>query len=71
MPSCGMSKDHTRANGLRGDYNMRNLLSAIIVILFMITGCSVESIFTSGAFEWLFCFLVLIIIAWVYFGGRE
>ena len=48
---------------------MRKILEIILALMFMITGCGVESIFNGGAFEWGFCFVVLVVVAWVLFGG--
>lgn len=50
---------------------MRTVLEIIFVFMFIVTGCSVDSIFDGGAFVWCASFLILVVIAWVLFGGQE
>lgn len=48
---------------------MREFLEMVFVLMFIITGCSVDSIFDGGAFVWCASFLITILVAWVLFGG--
>lgn len=50
---------------------MKRILEILFVLMFILTGCGIDSIFEGKAFEWGVCFIILILVAWVLFGGRE
>lgn len=51
---------------------MKNsILSIVFIISFIITGCGIDSIFEGGAVQWGISALILIIVAWVLFGGKD
>lgn len=49
---------------------MRKILEIAFLLLFILTGCSVDSFFEGGALEWSIAFLILIAVAMV-IGGNE
>lgn len=51
---------------------MKNkILSVAFTVLFLLTGCSVDSIFDGGAVQWGISFVILVLVAWALFGGRN
>ena len=50
---------------------MRRFFEGLLGTLFFLTGCSVDSIANGGAVEWIVSFLILILVAWALFGGKE
>ncbi len=49
---------------------LKGILEVIFVLLFILTGCSVDSFFDGGALEWSIAFLILIAVAMA-IGGNE
>lgn len=49
---------------------LKGILEVIFVLLFILTGCSVDSFFEGGALEWSIAFLILIAVAMA-IGGNE
>lgn len=49
---------------------LTGILEVIFVLLFILTGCSVDSFFEGGALEWSIAFLILIAVAMA-IGGNE
>jgi hypothetical protein len=49
----------------------RKILEGMLGTLFFLTGCSVDSIANGGALEWVVSFLILVVVAWALFGGKE
>lgn len=49
---------------------MRRILEIAFFLLFVLTGCSVDSFFEGGALEWSIAFLVLLAVA-VVIGGKN
>lgn len=43
---------------------MKRILSIMFVIMFILTGCGIDSLFNGGAIQWLICFGILILVAW-------
>lgn len=50
---------------------VRNILETIFVLLFILTGCSVDSFFEGGALEWSIAFFVLLAVAFVIGGNSD
>ena len=50
---------------------MRRFFEGLLGTLFLLTGCSVDSVFSGGALEWIVSFLILVLVAWALFGGKE
>lgn len=49
---------------------IKSILEVIFVLLFVLTGCSIDSFFEGGALEWSIAFLILIAVAMA-IGGNE
>lgn len=49
---------------------LTGILEVIFVLLFVLTGCSIDSFFEGGALEWSIAFLILIAVAMA-IGGNE
>lgn len=49
---------------------LRSVLEVAFLLLFILTGCSVDSFFEGGALEWSIAFLILIAVAMA-IGGNE
>ena len=50
---------------------VRNILEIIFCLLFILTGCSIDSFFEGGALEWSIAFLVLLAVAFVIGGYSD
>jgi len=50
---------------------MRKILEIAFLLLFVLTGCSVDSFFEGGALEWSIAFFVLLAVAMVIGGNDE
>lgn len=50
---------------------VKSILEVVFVLLFILTGCSVDSFFDGGALEWSIAFLVLLAVAMVIGGNNE
>ena len=49
---------------------MKRILEIAFLLLFILTGCSIDSFFEGGALEWSIAFLILIAVAMA-IGGNE
>ena len=49
---------------------MRKILEIVFLLLFVLTGCSVDSFFDGGALEWSIAFFVLLAVA-IVIGGKS
>lgn len=49
---------------------LRSILEVMFILLFILTGCSIDSFFEGGALEWSIAFLVLLAVA-VVIGGND
>lgn len=49
---------------------MRKILEIAFFLLFVLTGCSVDSFFDGGALEWSIAFFVLLAVA-IVIGGKS
>ena len=49
---------------------MRKILEIVFFLLFVLTGCSVDSFFDGGALEWSIAFFVLLAVA-IVIGGKS
>ena len=49
---------------------MRKILEIAFFLLFVLTGCSVDSFFEGGALEWSIAFFVLLAVA-IVIGGKS
>ena len=63
-------KHHTRRL-YQMNKKLRSILEVLFVLLFILTGCSVDSFFEGGALEWSIAFLVLLAVAMVIGGNSE
>lgn len=50
---------------------VKSILEVIFFLLFVLTGCSVDSFFEGGALEWSIAFFVLLAVAMVIGGNNE
>ena len=50
---------------------LRSILEVMFILLFILTGCSIDSFFEGGALEWSIAFLVLLAVAVVIGGSSE
>lgn len=56
----------------QGDYTtMRKILEIIFLLMFVFTGCSVDSALDGHLVEWVIAFIVLLAIAMVIGGNDE
>lgn len=50
---------------------LRSILEVMFILLFILTGCSIDSFFEGGALEWSIAFLALLAVAVVIGGSSE
>ena len=50
---------------------LRSILEVLFILLFILTGCSIDSFFEGGALEWSIAFFVLLAVAMVIGGNNE
>ena len=50
---------------------VERILEVLFILLFILTGCSVDSFFEGGALEWSIAFLVLLAVAMAIGGNNE